>query len=69
MKEVRHMNELIKDIIKELIGENIYDIKDQLRAEIEDRLDIDRLVELYLDNFDIEEIALEILADELDCPF
>lgn len=61
----------MKDYIRMLVEEefNLDDLVDALRERIRDELDYDYLAKLILENVDLDDIATEIAAENLDLPF
>ena len=61
----------MKDYIRMLVEEefNLDDLVDALRERIRDELNYNYLAELILENIDLDDIATEIAARNLDLPF
>ena len=61
----------MKDYIRMLVEEefNLDDLVEALRERIRDELDYDHLAKLILENIDLDDIATEIAAENLDIPF
>ena len=61
----------MKDYIRMLVEEefNLDDLVEALRERIRDELDYDHLAKLILETVDLDDIATEIAAENLDLPF